>query len=75
MASQIKTGMFHGTQPVTLAGFTTPIANVFSRMRKSRQAAADAKMLKSYSDRQLADIGISRSQINAIVLGKLPHNR
>jgi len=73
MATHAKTGMFHGAQTtLTLSGLMQPMTNAFARYRKGRQAAADAKTLMSYDDRQLADIGISRAEINAIVYGKLP---
>ena len=71
MATQVKHGMFHFAQPgFTIAGLLQPVTNAIAWLRKANQASADVRTLMSYDDRQLDDIGITRSQITSVVYGK-----
>ena len=71
MATSAKHGMFHIAHPhYSTASLKQYAANAFSRLARARKATNDAKILMSYDDRQLADIGITRSEINAVVYGR-----
>ena len=68
MATQTKHGSFHVELPkFSISSLKRALSVAVQRFRLSRKAARDARLLMSYDDRQLADIGITRGEIERMV--------
>ena len=68
MAAHTKHSMFHLELPrLSMKSVKQAFLQTSERLKQSRKAARDARLLMSYDDRQLADIGITRGEIEIMV--------